>query len=151
MQKSNQVNFSDIDPSRVATWKQRIGINTRLTSLIADELNLPFSDVRKVVGSEVTNDKTLSHGVCQKYFKITDIKQVDPDLVSRVSEVLSSSKKVAPKKAVKKVVKKTVKKAVKDTSTASSEALLAEMLSQMTVLIDKQAQIDDRLNILEVS
>ena len=147
MQKSNQVNFSDIDSSRVATWKQRIGINTRLTSLIADALNLPFSDVRKVVGSEVTNDKTLSHGVCQKYFKITDIKQVDPALVSRVSEVLSSSKKVEQKKAVKK----TAKKAVKDTSTASNEELLVEMLSQMTVLIDKQAQIDDRLNTLEAS
>lgn len=137
------IDYSKIDQNRPASWKQKKGINTRLSDLISKKLKVDISAVRPVVGEFVTNKPDFNHGQVQKYFQITKISQVDKALIAAAKEAIENSKakKARPKKQAGK-------KSEAGNSSVDLEKFMQFILEENDKLLKGQAEINERLDSL---
>ena len=133
------VDYSKIDPNRPASWNQKKAINTRLSDILAKWLKVDIAEVRPIIGSLITNQPTFTHGVAQKYFAVTGVKQVDKALKDAVKEAITNpeSIKAAPKnRAAKK---------------PQPSQQLDGIMATLNLILEGQHELKDRVSLLEDS
>ena len=81
-------NFTNVNPNRPATFKQKKAVNARLSSLLAEQTGLKISDFYKGVGRAVTN-KLKTHSEVQEYFKITSVSDINQTTLDAINDSLA--------------------------------------------------------------